>query len=129
MQRLINSPERQRAGVNCERGVLGSGCRANACNNGECSNQHMAPEARRVIQRQVGSILGLLGGTLLGLIARGLNLVRGGGGLGNLLPKFVSPESFHIVVAGGPAGKFAAICPGLGLLRPPAPTAGMSKVC
>lgn len=43
------------------------------------------------------------------------------------LPKFSSPESLKIVVAGGPAGKFSAFCPGFGVGSEGMPTANMSR--
>lgn len=39
------------------------------------------------------------------------------------VPKFRSPDSFHIVVAGGEAGKFSAFMPCFGLGPPDSPTA------
>jgi len=44
-------------------------------------------------------------------------------------PKFTSPASFHIIVAGGAAGKFTAFCPGFGIGLPPMATANLSKCC
>lgn len=46
---------------------------------------------------------------------------------GKFAPKFSSPASFHIVVAGAPAGKFSSYCPGFGLGRPPLPFAHISR--
>ena len=43
------------------------------------------------------------------------------------LPKFSSPESFHILVAGAPAGKFSACAPGFGVGRPPMATAHLNR--
>ncbi|GMI18966.1 hypothetical protein TeGR_g10842, partial [Tetraparma gracilis] len=43
-----------------------------------------------------------------------------------IIPKFTSPESLHIVVAGAPAGKYSAFCPGFGLGVPPMSTAHLS---
>jgi len=45
----------------------------------------------------------------------------------SVIPKFTSVESFHIVVAGGPAGKFTAFMPGFGIGVPPMPTAHLSR--
>jgi hypothetical protein len=42
------------------------------------------------------------------------------------VPKFVSPESFHLIVAGAPAGKFSAYMSGFGVGLPPRPTARLS---
>mmetsp|Transcript_22000 Transcript_22000/g.71280 ORF Transcript_22000/g.71280 Transcript_22000/m.71280 type:complete len:222 (-) Transcript_22000:484-1149(-) len=44
----------------------------------------------------------------------------------NLVPKFSSPASIKIVVAGGMAGKFSAFMPGFGVGAPGMPTANMS---
>ena len=51
--------------------------------------------------------------------------------VGRLLqaPKFTSPQSFHILVAGGSAGKFSAFCPGFGIGVPPRSTAKLSQAC
>jgi len=43
------------------------------------------------------------------------------------LPKFTSPGSFHIVVAGAEAGKFSSFMPGFGCGVRPMPTAFMSS--
>lgn len=42
-------------------------------------------------------------------------------------PKFDSPASFHIVLAGGRAGKFSSFCPGFGAGRSPNPFAKISQ--
>lgn len=44
-------------------------------------------------------------------------------------PKFVSPDSFHILVTGAPAGKFSSVSPGFGIGVPPRPTANLSRAC
>ncbi|CAK0790055.1 unnamed protein product, partial [Prorocentrum cordatum] len=44
-----------------------------------------------------------------------------------LIPKYNSPESFQIVVAGGEAGKFSSLMPGFGVGRAPMSTADMSR--
>lgn len=75
-------------------------------------NKNLAPEIRKLLQSQIGPIKGALVGYPLGMIARAANLITGAG-----LPfisKFSSPESFHVVVAGGTAGKFSSFCPGFG---------------
>lgn len=43
-----------------------------------------------------------------------------------LVPKFTAPESFHIVVAGAPAGKFSAFSAGFGVGKRGMPSAFMS---
>jgi len=43
------------------------------------------------------------------------------------IPKFSSPASFQIIVAGADAGKFSTFCTGFGMGRPPMPTAHMSS--
>lgn len=50
--------------------------------------------------------LACVGGPLIGAATRRMQ---------GLLPKFTSPASFKIVVAGGAAGKFSSICPGWGV--------------
>lgn len=93
-------------------------------------NKHMAPEIRTIVQNKMQQNGGFLGGLVgagigmaLGMAARGLNLVTGAGL--PLLPKFDSPDSFQVIVAGAPAGKFTAFAPGFGLGRPPMPSANM----
>ena len=44
-------------------------------------------------------------------------------------PKFTSPTSFHILVAGANAGKFSTTCAGFGVGLPPRPTANLSMAC
>jgi len=43
------------------------------------------------------------------------------------IPKFSTPDSFSIVVAGGQAGKFSSFMPGFGVGKPGMPTADMSQ--
>jgi len=43
------------------------------------------------------------------------------------VPKFSSPESFQIAVAGADAGKFSCFMPGFGVGTPGMPTANMSR--
>lgn len=90
-------------------------------------NKDMAPELRRVVERRLPPVVGSVIGYSVGILARALNLVTGGG-LG-AIPKFDTPQSFHIVVAGAPAGKFSAFCPGFGIGRPPMPSAKLSTAC
>jgi hypothetical protein len=45
----------------------------------------------------------------------------------SIIPKFSSVGSFHIVIAGGPAGKFSSFMPGFGLGVPPMSTAHLSS--
>lgn len=59
-----------------------------------------------------------LGQAVLRPIARGVQAK---------LPKFSSPESFQIVVAGAEAGKFSSFLPGFGMGKPPMPVAHMSR--
>lgn len=87
-------------------------------------NKDMAPEIRRICERQLPWGVGSVVGYTLGLVARGVNLITGAGL--PFLPKFSSPDSFHIVVAGAPAGKFSAFLPGFGIGKPPMPTANLS---
>jgi len=47
--------------------------------------------------------------------------------LAMLVPKFSSPRSLQIAVAGSEAGKFSSFMPNFGVGRPPMPTAGMSS--
>jgi hypothetical protein len=47
--------------------------------------------------------------------------------LAMLVPKFSSPKSLQIVVAGSEAGKFSSFMPNFGVGKPPMPSAGMSS--
>ena len=42
-------------------------------------------------------------------------------------PKFVSPASFHLAVAGASAGKFSSVCACFGVGLPPRPSAYLSR--
>lgn len=88
-------------------------------------NKNMAPALRHVVGRQVPGLLGVIIGYLLGMLARLLNLITGKGF--PLVPKFNSPESMRIIVAGGPAGKFSAFCPGFGVGKAGMPSYNMSQ--
>lgn len=44
-----------------------------------------------------------------------------------LVPKFATPDSFHIIVAGGRAGKFSSFMPCFGIGAPGTPMGNMSK--
>ena len=102
------------------------------CRLWDLTNKHMVPHiptlVGRVIVRKlvarfgkssvalfVIKACGHLIGTLIGLFARFFTIVTGRGL--TLLPKFDKPESLHVVVAGGPAGKFSAFMPSFGFLR------------
>lgn len=87
-------------------------------------NKDMAPSIRKIVASQVPYVGHVIGG-VIGLIARGANLITGSGL--SMIPKFESPESFHVVVAGGPAGKFSSWCPGFGIGIDPMPSAHMNK--
>lgn len=90
------------------------------------SNKHYAPSIRKTIELvSKAGIFGTLAGGALGLLARAANLVTGGGL--PFIPKFLSPESFHVVLAGGPAGKFSAWCPGFGIGKEGMPSYKMSS--
>lgn len=86
----------------------------------------------------IGALLGLLAaavaalvGLLLPLLPEAAWLPALGAVYRPLLrllpPKFSSPQSFTVVVAGGAAGKFSAFLPGFGVGLPPRPTAHMSR--
>jgi hypothetical protein len=80
-------------------------------------NGHMAPHLRKLIaHHKGGGAAWHVAGGAVGLAARAANVVSGGGGL-KLVPKFDTPRSIHIVVAGGGAGKFSAFMPCFGLTR------------
>eukprot|EP00927_Polykrikos_kofoidii_P054346 TRINITY_DN48774_c0_g1_i1.p1 TRINITY_DN48774_c0_g1~~TRINITY_DN48774_c0_g1_i1.p1 ORF type:complete len:488 (-),score=57.76 TRINITY_DN48774_c0_g1_i1:416-1879(-) len=68
-------------------------------------------------------ILRLLGSVLYGIVSVLSTL----GFQFSIVPKFSSPDSFKIVVAGGQAGKFSSFMPSFGVGKPGMPTAGMSK--
>eukprot|EP00957_Ditylum_brightwellii_P077441 5884009-Ditylum_brightwellii.AAC.1 len=68
--------------------------------------------------------LAVILGTILAILQR-LRVLMGYDPL-TFLPKFSSPDSFHIVVAGGPGGKFTSFMPGFGVGLPSMPTAHMS---
>lgn len=46
--------------------------------------------------------------------------------IARVAPKFSSPRSLHVLVAGGAAGKFSSFAPGFGVGRRPMPTANLS---
>jgi len=87
-------------------------------------NKDFAPSIRTLLETQKGKLVGSLVGYPLGWLARALNFVTGKGF--PLLSKFTSPDSFHVLVAGGPAGKFSSFCPGFGIGKS-GPSSGMSK--
>mmetsp|Transcript_65551 Transcript_65551/g.143060 ORF Transcript_65551/g.143060 Transcript_65551/m.143060 type:complete len:473 (+) Transcript_65551:47-1465(+) len=87
-------------------------------------NKDLAPSLRRIVVSQKNNPIGQIVGGGLGLAARLVNLV-GGHGL-PFVPKFSSPDSFYVVVAGADAGKFSCFMPGFGIGKPPMPTAGLS---
>mmetsp|Transcript_20228 Transcript_20228/g.27900 ORF Transcript_20228/g.27900 Transcript_20228/m.27900 type:complete len:444 (+) Transcript_20228:176-1507(+) len=91
----------------------------------EKCNHDFAPSIRRLVEKKYGYWSGVALGYPLGWAARLSNLTTGKGL--SILSKFESPDSFHIIVAGGPAGKFSAFCPGFGVGKPPMPTAHMSR--
>lgn len=59
----------------------------------------MAPELRRVAKIKLPWPAGDIVGAGLGMAARVSNLITGSGL--SIIPKFDTPESFHIIVAGG----------------------------
>jgi hypothetical protein len=73
----------------------------------------------------VAPIIGLLAGTTLNVVAKTIGLV--GAEPLSVIPKFTSEDSFHVVVAGGPAGKFTSFMPGFGIGVPPMSTAHLSN--
>ena len=82
----------------------------------ELSNKEMAPRLRKLVKKQMGNTLAShVVGTALGLAARTSNLLTGNGL--SAVPKFDRPESIHIIVAGGSAGKFSAFMPCFGFSR------------
>ena len=99
----------------------------------EC-NANIAGSYRNIVQNKLivdnkvpqaaAPLLGLLVGGSLELVGRAMNLV----GMEPLkvIPKFTSEESFHIIVAGAPAGKFTSFMPGFGVGVPPMSTAHLS---
>lgn len=87
-------------------------------------NKDLAPSVRKIVHSQQQNVLGQLVGGALGVAARLSNLI-GMHGL-PFIPKFTSPDSFLVVVAGAEAGKFTAFMPGFGIGKPPMPTANLS---
>jgi hypothetical protein len=88
-------------------------------------NLDMSMEMGTIIAAKSG--LGILGqglGMGISMINRLQGMVTGQGL--SVLPKFEKPESIHIVVAGGTAGKFSAFMPCFGVLRE-GPTAHLSR--
>ena len=95
------------------------------------------PDAPRPILLALGAFLTAVA-LLLSLIADTIALLLPSLGLSFLplhslvvdgllgAPKFTSPESLHLIVAGGNAGKFSSFCAGFGVGRPPRPTANLS---
>ena len=79
----------------------------------------------RLVRSQVPGILGFLAAVVVQTLGY-LVALLGMNGL-PFLPKFSSPESFHIVVTGGPAGKFSSFCPGFGVGRQGMPTYKLSQ--
>ena len=68
----------------------------------EACNRNMAPSLSMAVERKVGGIAGTVVGYAMGAVARGANILTGKGL--STVPKFDSPDSFHIIVAGGEAG-------------------------
>lgn len=75
-------------------------------------NKDMAPSIRKIVASRLPYVGHIVGGAL-GMLSRTSNLILGTG-LPSI-PKFSSPDSFHVVVAGGPAGKFSSFAPGFGI--------------
>lgn len=69
-------------------------------------------------------VLAFIVGSLIGFFVR---LAACLGIAQTCVPKFSSPESLHIVVAGADAGKFSAFVPGFGIGESPRSTARMSS--
>ena len=82
----------------------------------ELSNKEMAPRLRKLVKKQMGgTVTSHVVGTALGITARASNLLTGKGL--SAVPKFDRPESIHVIVAGGSAGKFSAFMPCFGFSR------------
>eukprot|EP01062_Namystynia_karyoxenos_P023302 TRINITY_DN189_c0_g1_i1.p1 TRINITY_DN189_c0_g1~~TRINITY_DN189_c0_g1_i1.p1 ORF type:complete len:523 (+),score=146.68 TRINITY_DN189_c0_g1_i1:116-1570(+) len=92
------------------------------------TNRMFAPQVHNMIangrRSQWGAVGAWVVGLLVGFVARVVARFAPRGF--TKLPKFDSPDSFHIVVAGGPAGKFSSVMPGFGVMRS-GPTAGLSR--
>ena len=105
------------------------------------STLHLAkPDLPRILLIAIGAVLTALA-VSLSLVADCLALLLPSRALDFLplhslvvhkllgAPKFTSPDSLHIVVAGAGAGKFSSFCAGFGVGRPPRPTANLSVAC
>lgn len=89
----------------------------------EYTNYEMIATMHKVVQMAKPGLLGAVAGYTVGLLSQLGALV---GLTQSVMPKFDSPESFHILVAGGPAGKFSMFIPGFSAARPPHPFARLS---
>lgn len=88
------------------------------------TNQGIAASLPKIVQTVKPGVLGFIAGYALGAYARVVNMT---GFSSSLVPKFLEPASFHVVVAGGPAGKFSTFLPCFGALKPPHPFANLSR--
>lgn len=79
----------------------------------------------RLARSHIPGVLGMVVAVLAQTLGY-LSVLLGMNGL-PFLPKFTSPESFHIVVTGGKAGKFSSFCPGFGVGRKGMPTYKLSQ--
>lgn len=88
-------------------------------------NIEFASSIGKIVTNLKPGPVGYVAGAVLGSASR-FAAALGVGGF-SAIPKFESPDSIHVVVAGGGAGKFSMFMPGFGLGKPPRPTANLSK--
>jgi len=88
-------------------------------------NQEFAPNVGKTVQMLKKGIKGAVLGTAVGAISR-MMAAMGMYGISKV-PKFLSKDRIHIVVAGASAGKFSAFMPGFGIGEPPMPSANLSQ--
>ena len=104
-----------------------------ACLLTEATAAALAPSVASVLPPATGTMWTWIAAALCADVLLGLAVGPALGGAtrwiqGALLPKFTSPASFHIVVAGGAAGKFSSLCPCFGVGLPGMATSRMSTI-
>ena len=87
-------------------------------------HRHRHHQRPAIVQLKKPGVVGFVAGYALSAAAHAANAV---GYSLPFVPKFLEPDSFHVVVAGGPAGKFSMFLPCFGALKPPHPFANLSR--
>eukprot|EP00041_Stephanoeca_diplocostata_P004005 m.40109 g.40109 ORF g.40109 m.40109 type:complete len:494 (-) comp14782_c0_seq5:3556-5037(-) len=88
-------------------------------------NDEQVPRISKILRNAKPGLIGTVAGSALQAASYAKYLL--GFHALSVVPKFECPESLHIVVAGGPAGKFSVFMPCFGVGTPPMPTAGLSR--